>query len=48
MKKWYVEYYSRSNLVKQKWIYAESRIDAVKTIRETDTIVELICCIEVN
>ena len=47
LKRFVIEYYQRHNNIKTAYIYAESKAEALKELRRSDAVVEVISCREV-
>ena len=47
MKRWYIHYYEHWNLTAHAYIDAPTRLDALKELRKSHNVVEIICCREI-
>lgn len=48
MKRWYINYYEHWNCVRDAYITAKTRLDALKELRKSHNVVEIICCKEID
>lgn len=41
---WYIQYYGSGCFLHNAWIDARSAAEAVKTLREREKVIEIVCC----